>query len=76
MSNTDIHLSGPRLDRQRDAFTWTATVDPGTTEPKDVAIIIRFKAGTLAGEEVGDYQEEAEDVLNHVANEIIKGKTG
>ena len=75
MSNTDIHLSGPRLDRQRDAFTWTATVDPGTIEPKDVAIIIRFKAGTLAGESADDYREEAEDVLNQVANEIIKGKT-
>ena len=74
MSNADIHLSGPRLDRKRDAFTWTATVDPGTTEPKDIAIIIRFKAGTLAVEDVRGYREEARDVLKLVATEIVKGK--
>lgn len=75
MSNADIHLSGPRLDRQRDAFTWTAAVNPSTNEPKDIAIIIRFKTGTLAGEDVGDYQEEARDVLKLVATEIVKGKS-
>ena len=75
MSNSDIHLSGPRLDRKRDAFAWTATVDPDTIESKDVAIIVRFKPGTLAGKDVGGYQEEAKDVLKQVAIEIIKGKT-
>ena len=76
MSNADIHLSGPRLDRKRDAFTWTATVDPGTDEPKDVAIIARFKTGTPAGEDVGGYREEARDVMKQVAIEIIKGSKG
>ena len=75
MRNSEIHLSGPRLDRKRDAFTWTATVDPGTTEPKDVAIIVRFKAGTPAGEDIAGYREAAKDVLTQVAIEIVKGKT-
>ena len=74
MSNSDIRLSGPRLDRKRDAFTWTAAVDASTNEPKDVAIIVRFKSGTLAGEDVGGYREEAKDVLKQVAIEIVKGK--
>ena len=76
MSKTDVHLSGPHIDRKRDAFTWTGTIDPCSPEPKDVVIMIRFKAGSLAGEGDVGYREDAKDALKQVAIEIIKGKTG
>lgn len=74
MSNTDIHLSGPHIDRKRDTFTWTGTIDPDSDEPKDVVIMMRFKTGSLAGEGDGGYREDAKDALKQVAIEIIKGK--